>query len=590
MRHYFLTAIFLMSLLSCKEQIEKDEQNFTTTYEKSDGNETATYQETIDFYLRLAKAFPEVNVQTIGSTDSGKPLHLVTFNPDGNFNFQKIREDKTVLFINNGIHPGEPDGIDAAMLLFRDLALNKLPVPKNVVLATIPVYNIGGMENRNSTTRVNQNGPNSYGFRGNARNYDLNRDFVKMDTENARTFTTIFHLVKPDVFIDTHVSNGADYQYTLTHLFTQHNKLGGALGRYLNESFVPALDRRLAAANWDTTPYVNVFNSPPDNGFSQFMDHPRYSTGYTTLWGTLGMMIETHMLKPHKKRVMGTYELIKEMLAIVDEDHQQIKELRSKYKEDTLAMEHYPRHWAIDTTATTPFLFKGYAVDTVISPVTGLPRLKYDRTRPFEKTIPFSNNYIAKDTLRVPSAYVIRKGWQKIIDRLIANEIAFFALEKDTIATLEQYHITDYQTYQQAYEGHYPHYNTKVTAATATIHLQKGDYIVPTAQEGIRYLLETLEPEAVDSFFNWNFFDTILQQKEGISPYVFEDIALQLLQENPKLQELFEQQKLDDPEFAAKALAQLQWIYEHSKYLEAAYLHYPVYRIKRGSKAEFLLK
>ena len=69
--------------------------------------------------------------------------------------------------------------------------------------------------NRNSTTRTNQNGPESYGFRGNARNYDLNRDFIKSDTKNAKTFAQIFHLVQPDVFIDNHVSNGADYQYIL---------------------------------------------------------------------------------------------------------------------------------------------------------------------------------------------------------------------------------------------------------------------------------------------------------------------------------------------------------------------------------------
>ena len=167
----------------------------------------------------------------------------------------------------------------------------KISAPKNTVLVTIPIYNVGGSLNRNTGTRANQNGPKAYGFRGNAQNFDLNRDFIKNDTENARTFAQIFHLVKPDVFIDNHVSNGADYQYVLTHLFTQHNKLGGKLGSYVHQTIMPELEADLQKKDWDITPYVNVFNQVPEIGFSQFMDYPRYSTGYTTLWNVIGMSL-----------------------------------------------------------------------------------------------------------------------------------------------------------------------------------------------------------------------------------------------------------------------------------------------------------
>ncbi|MBT8237776.1 MAG: M14 family metallopeptidase, partial [Croceitalea sp.] len=329
MRNYFFFFIFLV-LLSCKTEEQKPQPVFKTVFETSNGQQTATYEEVIEFYLKLAKNTPEINVQTIGETDSGKPLHLVTYNADGIFNFQKLGADKLVVLINNGIHPGESDGIDATMLLFRDLASNFLKGPKNIVVVTIPVYNVGGMLDRNSWTRANQNGPKAYGFRGNAQNYDLNRDFIKSDTKNASTFSTIFHLTQPDLFIDNHVSNGANYQYTLTHLFTQHNKLGGSLGTYLNEEMMPGLTEELGKANWDITPYVNVFNRPPETGFDQFLDHPRYSTGYTTLWNTLGMMVETHMLKPYKQRVLGTYQVLSSMLNIAARDRKKIKDLRNR--------------------------------------------------------------------------------------------------------------------------------------------------------------------------------------------------------------------------------------------------------------------
>lgn len=301
-----LNQYIFISLLIMSFSIKAD-NSFTTVFEKGNGNQTATYEEVIEFYQRLASQYDNVSMTSVGMTDAGLPLHMVTYRITTDFTEKHNNSDPLTILINNGIHPGESDGIDATMMLFRDYAQGKIKSPKNSVLVTIPVYNVGGSLNRNSTTRTNQNGPDSYGFRGNARNYDLNRDFIKADSLNAKAFMAIFHRVNPDVFIDNHVSNGADYQYVLTHLMTQHNKLGGKLGVYLNSTFQPTLEKTLANKNWPISPYVNVFNRPPDKGFSQFLDSPRYSTGYTTLFNTLGMMLETHMLKPYDKRVQGTY-------------------------------------------------------------------------------------------------------------------------------------------------------------------------------------------------------------------------------------------------------------------------------------------
>ncbi|MEL6919288.1 MAG: M14 family metallopeptidase, partial [Bacteroidota bacterium] len=454
-------------------------------------------------------------------------------------------------------HPGESDGIDATMLLFRDFALEHLKPLKNTVLVTIPIYNVGGALNRNSTTRANQNGPKSYGFRGNAQNYDLNRDFIKNDTKNAKTFATIFHLVKPDIFIDNHVSNGADYQYTLTHLFTQHNKLGRDLGTYLHQEMMPDLERSLAETGWDITPYVNVFNQAPEKGFSQFMDHPRYSTGYTTLWNTLGLMVETHMLKPYKKRVEGTYELMTKIADIAENNTKKIKKLRKKASEDRANWKSYPVSWEIDTTKTSILNFKGYEADTLESEVTGFPRLSYNRAKPFTKEATYKNHYRPARTVEIPEAYLIRKGWGKIMTYMDRNGITYRTLEKDTVLWVENYRIEEYSTRQNPYEGHYLHYDTEVSKKSGEVYFLEGDYVIPTNQEGIRYILETLEPEATDSFFNWNFFDTILQQKEGFSPYVFEDEALEMLEKDERLRETFLFKKATDEEFASNWYAQL---------------------------------
>ncbi|WP_047244673.1 M14 family metallopeptidase [Maribacter thermophilus] len=574
---FFLTLIFL----SCESKVEDIEIDFITPFESSKGTETATYEEVIEFYLRLAKEFPEINIQTIGETDSDKPLHLVTYNADGDFNFNKITKNKTVLLINNGIHPGESDGIDATMLLFRDLASGKISSPEQTVVVTIPIYNIGGALNRNSTTRANQNGPESYGFRGNALNYDLNRDFIKTDTKNARTFAKIYHLVKPDLFIDNHVSNGADYQYTLTHLFTQHNKLGGELGHYLHNTLMPSLEDSLSLEDWSITPYVNVFNKPPEVGFQQFMDHPRYSTGYTTLWNTLGMMVETHMLKPYQPRVEGTYKLMEKMIAISEKEGKKIKELRTKASNRHLNWNYYPTKWSVDSTKSSVLKFKGYQADTIISKVTGHNRLKYDRNRPFTKNVVYYNYFKATDSVKIPEAYIIKKQWKKVMDLLALNEIEFELIKKDTILQVESYRIEDYSTVKNPYEGHYLHYDTHTSSKMAEVNFEEGDIVVYTDQPGFRYIMETLEPSSTDSFFNWNFFDTILQQKEGFSPYVFEDTALNLLEQDTVLKKEFEAKKEVDAKFSENWYAQLKWIFERSPLYEKAHKQYPIYRVPK---------
>ena len=570
----------------CLAQESTRTNEFLTVFEQSKGLETATYQETIQFYEGLAKKFPVISIETIGETDSGYPLHMITLNPERIFDFEIIRKSKRVLLINNGIHPGESDGIDATMMLYRDITQGKIEMPKHTVLVTIPIYNIGGSLNRNSTTRTNQNGPVEYGFRGNARNFDLNRDFIKSDTKNARAFAQIFHLVQPDVFIDNHVSNGADYQYTLTHLFTQHDKLGGDLGKYLHSELMPTLEQKLEEKEWDITPYVNVFNQTPESGFSQFFDSPRYSTGYTTLWNTLGMMVETHMLKPYKKRVEGTYRLMEEMIAIAESDGKKIRRLRAETKYAYKDWGYYPTSWAVDTTRTTTLNFKGYEGDTLTSEITGFTRLKYDRNKPFTKKVDYQNFFKPIDSVKIPTAYILKRGWSKIVTLLDLNEIEYTTLQNDTIIPVESYRIDTFETSNSPYEGHYPHYGTKVSSNTKKVKFQQGDLFIPTDQIGIRYLLETLEPAANDSYFNWNFFDTVLQQKEGFSPYVFEDEALRLLNEDENLRNQFELKKTADPEFAASWYNQLDWLFKKSRYYEEAHMQYPVYRIVKTKETD----
>ena len=574
--------LFAFTIFACTTSDKKETKNFTTLFETSKGTETPEYRDVISYYKDLTDTYSEISLFEIGETDAGFPLHLVVFNADGNSNLKDIKtSSKNRILINNGIHPGESDGIDASMLLLRDIVQNDSLKKKykNSIIAVIPVYNIGGSINRNSHTRANQNGPTAYGFRGNARNYDLNRDFIKQDTKNAAAFAEVFHTVNPDVFIDNHVSNGADYQYAITHLFTQHNKLGGKLGGFLESEMRPQLETSLEEKNIAITPYVNVWGNTPEVGFSQFFDSPRYSTGYTTLFHTLGLMVETHMLKPYKIRVEQTYELLFSAIDFTEDNSEKIKNLREKATAEILTKKKYPIHFKVDKENPTNIEFKGYEGNYIESKVTSGKRLFYDKTKPFTKPIDYYNNFVTTKEIEIPKTYILQQGWHEVIKRLENNKIEFTRFKKDTLIDVEVSHIDTYETRKASYEGHYLHYNTTVKKSTTKIKFKKGDVSITTNQNGVRYLLETLEAEATDSFFNWNFFDTVLQQKEGYSSYVFEDVAEKLLTENPTLKAAFEEKLKLDEAFATNPRTQLNFIYKNSPHYEKAHLRLPVFKV-----------
>ncbi|HET8734989.1 MAG TPA: hypothetical protein VFM69_00180, partial [Pricia sp.] len=283
----------------------------------------------------------------------------------------------------------------------------------------------------------------------------------------------------------------------------------------------------------------------------------------------------------------GTYRLLEKMIGIAEVDHKKIERLRTEAEHRYTALKFYPTAWEIDTTRTTSLRFKGYEVDTLTSEVTGQDRLKYDRNRPFTKTVEYRNFMRPADSVTIPEAYILKKGYDKILNLLQANQIQYSILQKDTLLTVESYRIDTFDTSDVPYEGHYPHSNTQVRAAMEKMNFQQGDILIPTDQSGIRYLLETLEPEATDSFFNWNFFDPILQRKEHFSPYVFEDEALQMLQEDSVLRDSFRLKKENDSAFANNGYAQLDWLFKQSDHFEEAYRQYPVYRIlKTGTEPD----
>lgn len=558
--------------------------DWRTPFEKGDGNTTATYAECVAYYQRLAAAYPKlIHLRETGHSDGGLPLHEVVVSTESVATPEAARQhQRPVMLIQNGIHPGEPEGIDASMMLVRDLVqkIEQRALLEKLTLVVVPVYNADGMVNRGPHSRVNQLGPAEYGFRGNARNYDLNRDYVKQDSRNARAFAELFQHWRPDLFVETHTSNGADYQYTMTLIATQADKLPPALRQYLVARLLPALYGAMEKRQWPMVPYVDFEGRTPESGIQGFSDSPRYSSGYAALFNTIGFMPETHMLKPFRARVESTYAFLDAVLHHVSSDGPALLKARADADAQVAAQTDFPLTWTLDTATPTEILqFRGYEARTTPSEVSGLPRLSYDRAAPFTRPVPYYNTFTPGPAVRRPAAYLIPQAWHEVIERLQRNGVKLKRFTKDVALPVEARYIDDFGSTGQPYEGHFLHTGVRLrTVADQPRAFYKGDYVAFLNQPVARYLIETLEPEAPDSFFAWGFFDSILQQKEHFSDYVFEDAAADLLRSDPALRQALDARRTADPAFAKDAQAQLEFVYRRSPYYEPSYRRYPVVR------------
>lgn len=571
-------------------------QSLQTPYSLSNGNQTPSYKEIVNFYTSLQKASLNIKIEVESyESDVEEKILLVKLSKGST-------DGKINILINNGIHPGEPEGIDASMILLKNIvdiendvkivkqkyftqAYNESKTLGSILdvanIYIIPVYNVDGALRRNSSSRANQNGPEEYGFRGNSRNLDLNRDFIKLDSRNARSFVKIYQKIKPHLFIDTHTSNGADYQHTVTYIATQKDKLNKIISKYQYENFIPQLNSSLKKYSFDPVPYVNAWTNIPDSGWAAFYESPRFATGYSTLFNAIGFTLETHMLKNYKQRVEGSYAFLLSCLEIAKNDSKNIIELKAKADKDVQQQIEYPLNWQLDSSKVSYLEFKGYEASYKKSEVSGINRLYYDKKKPFVKTVKHFDSYKTTKSVTKPIAYIIPHAWAEVIDRLRLNGVVLNRIENDTTLLLNVYYIDDYKTVNKPYEGHYVHSNVKLHSEEQDIKLSKGDYIIYTAQERVRFIIETLEPQAIDSYFNWNFFDEVLAQKEYFSDYVFEDTAAELLRKNPELKLKLEKRKTEDVAFSKNADAQLDFIYRNSPYFEKSYLRYPVYRLEK---------
>ncbi len=572
----------LLVLSACKKS---DEVNINLKY---DDNLSLEYHEVIDAYRQLADHYPEAKLIKMGKTDIGKPLHLFMISGDRDFNPETLKKKgKCIILINNGIHPGEPEGIDASIQFSWDLLRNRNDLKKyldNVVIGIIPVYNIGGALDRSQYYRTNQNGPIYNGRRRNARNMDLNRDFAKQETRNARSFARTFLFLNPDVFLDTHTTNGSDHQYTITLIATLYSKLDTAMGEFFKNKMLPGLYERMEEnSEYGMIPYVQMRNYFGDikYGIMAYNDDPFYSTGYTSLFNCYSFMTENLVYKYFPDRVRSVVDFLTQLTSFTYDNCNEIRQLKDEADRKIKEQDIFHLEWEIDMSYSEDLLFKGYEYIRP-EPSEGM-RIRgfYDHDKPWSDTIPYYTKYEPVLTVTKPWAYVIPQAWSDVVDKLRNNGVSVYMLKEDTELKVETYYIENAEPAERSNQGHYVNRNVEVRLLNQEMPYYKGDYVVITNQHANKYIVEMLEPHAPNSYFAWNYFDPILESLDFFSFRSFESQLMELLDKDEDLHASLEKRKTEDESFANDPMAQLRFLYERSPMYEIEKYNrlYPVSRL-----------
>lgn len=568
-------AMFLLAACTPKDA------DLTTTFEKSNFLETDDYEGTIAYAKLLDKQFKEVHYQSIGQTLMGRDVPLLIVDKDGFTKPKKIRKKgRNLILVQSCIHPGEPNGKDAMFLLIRNMLRGREngDLLDDFSFLFIPVLSPDGLANFSPFNRFEQNGPKQMGWRVNAQGLNLNRDYTKLDSPELRGFVEMFNRWQPDLFFDTHTTNGADYQYVTTYSIEDFGNYDAGLSYWLGHVWEPKIKVAMSNLNIPITRYIEFhpWGDPTaslyDESFSAM-----FSEAYTTARNCPGILLETHMLKPYKDRVLSTYHMIVETLRIIRDDKANFQNSIAQAKKNDLNLNELPINMQSELNDTLWVDFLGYHFDTVQSDITGSWYYAYDTSRPETRRTRRIRSTRPEKILSIPKEYIIPAQYGAVIDIVKAHGFDINYLKSEKTLNVSTYRFSNVEFMQTPSEGHSRIARFDAEEITKEVTFPRGSAVVKTSQNGVRLLMNLLEPEMHGSLFEWGFFNQVLQRVEYFEVYKMEPMAQEMLAADPFLREQFVAWKANFPkEKQPSQYEVLNWFYERSPYCEKNYLMYPI--------------
>jgi len=566
-------------------------RDLLTTGEKSDWNQTAPYAEAVEISRRLEKASKFVKVVDIGSTPEGRTMIALIVSKDRAFTPDAAaKTNKAIIMIHSGIHAGEIEGKDTALMLIRDMTVSKRFASwlDHAIFVIIPVFNVDGHENVSPYHRPSQNGPQSTGLRATAQRVNLNRDYVKADTLEMRAWLRVFNAWMPDFHIDNHVTDGADFQYDVTWDMARNQDIAEPAGTWVREKFVPELNKRMEADGHMVAPYGALRQVAGRREFFMEVFSPRYSHLYSAVQNRPSLLVETHSLKIAKTRAWAHYDIMRHAIETILLDPEALR--RAVRESDAQMMARAGDRSAAPvylagkvSDKSRPLVYHSLKNGPFKSEVTGAMVNRFLPEKDDIDTV-IHDQIDTTVEAQMPLGYLIPVAWKPLADVLKLHGVDVEWISKPVEQEFETYRFSNPKFAATSFEGRVMlDFDAKLV--TEKIAMPAGSFWVPMNQRRARLILSVLEPAAPDSLAKWGFMNPVFEGggRGGLGEYLSEPIARRMMADSPELRKQFEAHLSSEPKFAADARARLQWWFDQSKYQASDSGRYPVVRVWQKS-------
>jgi hypothetical protein len=558
-----------------------------TTGEKTQWHQTARYDEAVRIMNRIAQLSPQAKVIQFGATAQGRPMYALILSSDKAFTpALAARTDKAVILIQSGIHSGEIEGKDTALMLARDMVVTKRRAPwlAKAIFLILPVFNIDGHEDRGPFNRANQNGPDITGTRAQAQQLNLNRDYIKGQTPEMQGFLHLYHAWLPDFMFDNHVTDGADYQYDVTWDMAHHDDIGAPTRDWVNDRFIPEINQRMEASGHLVSPY-GALRKMPDGSREFFVEvfSPRYSHLYAAALNRPCLLVETHSLKDPKTRAWANYDIMVHSIDIVTEDPRSlrsaIRAADAKYAAMAGDRNAPPIFLAGKTSESShPIPYHSLKTATVDSPITGTPVTRYTAEKDDFTTLTH-DGVDTTASAQVPLGFLVPAEWKDLHDELALHGVVMETTTKPLTQEFDTWRFSDIKSTSGGEAGTLIDYT--LHPVKETIAVPSGSWYVPLNQPRARLIMNLLHPAAPDALIRLGYAASIFQQtgRIGANPYLSVPIATKVAADHPELVAEFNAKLAADPAFAADSNARLTWWISRSSYQPSPANRYPVLEV-----------
>ena len=560
-----------------------------TPAERTGLSATPDYDETMAWLFKLVAAAPELKMVSIGNSLQGRDIQMVIATADQSFTPAAMRASgKPLLIAHAGIHSGEIDGKDAGLMLLRDMTVagKRKELLGGANFLFIPILNVDGHERISAYNRINQRGPAEMGWRTNARNQNLNRDFTKLDTAGVRALVGVFKQWKPDLYLDLHVTDGADYQYDIT--FGGNGRKGWSpnIGAWIEDVYRPAISATLSDFGHEPGGLIFANNGMDmQDGILNWTGNPRFSSGYGDAVQLPAVLVENHSLKPYKRRVLGTYVLLAatlELLAREKDSLRQATDHDRQRRTDKIALGFERDKNAVPQKVD----FKGISSERYPGEVSGTEVVRWTG-KSLNQSLPQVLSETPTVMVERPSAYIVPAVWSDIIERIVMHGITVEQLTVPLTTKAEVYRLPEAKIAEPSawtpnpFEGHIRIDPGQPVKQSIEMTFPAGSFRITTDQPLSDLIVLMLEPQSADSFLQWGFFLEIFTRTEYAEAYVLEPLAQKMLAADAELRTRFEQKLASDKAFADSQYQRLMWFYEQTPFYDQTYQLYPVARIPK---------